>query len=60
MEREIAELEASLAEVSRAIERAGSDVEKVRELGIRYAALHADLEARLGEWAEQGSGAKSA
>jgi ATP-binding cassette subfamily F protein 3 len=60
MEQEIAELEAALAEVSRAIERAGSDVEKVRDLGTRYAALHADLEARLGEWAEQGSGAKSA
>jgi ATP-binding cassette subfamily F protein 3 len=61
VEREIAEPEAALAEISKAIEAAGSDVEKVRELGTRYAALQADLEIRLGEWAEQeGSGGKSA
>jgi ATP-binding cassette subfamily F protein 3 len=60
VEKRISELEAALADVTRAIEQAGSDVEKVRELGTRYAQLHADLEARLGEWVEQSSGAKPA
>jgi len=60
VERRIAELEAALAEVERAILRAGSDVAKVRDLGTRYASLHAELEVLLGEWVTQGSSPESA
>ncbi len=60
VERRIAELESALAEVERAITLAGSDVAKVRDLGTRYASLHAELELLLGEWVTQGSGPESA
>jgi ATP-binding cassette subfamily F protein 3 len=60
VERRIAELEAALVEVEKAIVQAGADVGKVRELGTRYAELHAELEETLGEWVSEDSGAKSA
>ena len=60
VERRIAELEAALAEIEQGILRAGGDIVKVRELGTRYAELHAELEAQLGEWVTQDSGAEPA
>ena len=60
VERRITVLEAALVEVEAEIVRAGAQVDRVRELGTRYAMLHAELEEKLAEWMSENSGAKSA
>ncbi|MCC7362292.1 MAG: ABC-F family ATP-binding cassette domain-containing protein [Anaerolineales bacterium] len=52
VETAIAALEQRLAALSRALEDAGagSDVERVRALGVEYTAVQTELTARFGEW----------
>jgi uncharacterized small protein (DUF1192 family) len=49
-EGRIAGMEAELAELARQLEAAGADVTRVSELGSRYAALQAELDAELEHW----------
>jgi ATP-binding cassette subfamily F protein 3 len=46
----IAELEQRLSALTRELEEAGADVERVRALGEEYAQVQAGLATRLGEW----------
>jgi len=49
-EAQIRSLEQSLEQVSDELQRAGSDIGRVRELGLRYAKLETELQAALGDW----------
>jgi len=49
-EAQIRSLEQSLEQVSDELQRAGSDVGRVRDLGLRYAQLETELQAALGDW----------
>jgi ATP-binding cassette subfamily F protein 3 len=49
-EAEIDALERSLAQVGLQLQQPGTDVSRVRELGERYAALEAELQAALSAW----------
>jgi len=49
-EAEIHTLEQSLAQLGAQLQQSGSDVGRVRELGERYAALEAELQAALSAW----------
>jgi ATP-binding cassette subfamily F protein 3 len=50
VEGEIAALEQRLGALTREMEDAGADVDRVRALGEEYAEVQAGLAARLGEW----------
>jgi ATP-binding cassette subfamily F protein 3 len=50
VEERIAGLEAEMKELARLLEAAGTDVARVAELGGRYAAVQAELEAELDRW----------
>jgi hypothetical protein len=50
VELRIAELEEELAAVGRLLERAGGDVERVRQLGSRYAQLETEIQKSLTLW----------
>jgi ATP-binding cassette subfamily F protein 3 len=50
VEDDIAALEWRLGELTRELEDAGADVDRVRALGEEYAQVQAGLAARLGEW----------
>lgn len=50
IENRIAELERALADTAKALEAAGSDVEAVRNLGLRYAETENELHRQLAVW----------
>jgi ATP-binding cassette subfamily F protein 3 len=50
VELRIAELEEELAAVGRLLERVGGDVERVRQLGSRYAQLETEIQKSLALW----------
>lgn len=52
LEKDIAELEAKLAIISRQLENPPVDIAEVNRLGVNYQQLRQDLEKRLEEWAE--------
>ena len=56
VEQRIAELEGELATLASGLELAGGDLEKVRTLGSRYAALEAELQEQLAAWERLESG----
>jgi ATP-binding cassette subfamily F protein 3 len=60
VERRVAELEGELAMLARSLELAGGDLEKVRRLGSRYAALEAELQDQLAAWERLESGREQA
>ena len=60
LEANITALELQLAQVSEAIEQAGSDLEQVMRLGERYAALQETLESKLQQWERAAHGEESA
>jgi ATP-binding cassette subfamily F protein 3 len=60
VERRIAELEGELTTLARSLELAGGDLEKVRTLGSRYAALEAELQGQLAAWERLESGREQA
>ena len=56
VEQRIAELEGELATLASGLVLAGGDLEKVRTLGSRYAALEAELQDQLAAWERLESG----
>jgi chromosome segregation ATPase len=60
VEQRIAELEGELATLASGLELAGGDLEKVRTLGSRYAALEAELQDQLAAWERLESGREQA
>ena len=60
LEANISALEMELAQISREIELAGADVERVMSLGERYSALQETLEVKLKLWEQAAHQADSA
>jgi ATP-binding cassette subfamily F protein 3 len=50
VEDHIAELEEQLAALTQALQISSDDVEKVRELGLRYAEVESDLDRVMAQW----------
>jgi ATP-binding cassette subfamily F protein 3 len=50
IEQRIADMENEMERLAEELDRAGTDIDKVRELGSKYAEVEADLEAQLALW----------